>query len=136
MLSAADVKLGEVLLDPMCGTGMLLTEAPGGCQVLGISAKRPLPDGSVDVIVCDLPFGRQFGTVDPRLPAVVLLLTRSGVTRGLEAFGPKAGRFAVQRKQQNPELQLCRKGPAMRTGSGGWHHGGAKLVGLVGWWRW
>lgn len=42
MLSAADVKVGEVLLDPMCGTGMLLTEAPNGCQLLGISVSSVL----------------------------------------------------------------------------------------------
>ena len=35
MLNAADVLPGEVLLDPMCGTGMLLTEAPLHCHVLG-----------------------------------------------------------------------------------------------------
>ena len=29
-----------------------------------LATPRPLPDASVDVVVCDLPFGRQFGTVD------------------------------------------------------------------------
>ena len=28
------------------------------------TSARPLPDGSVDVVCCDLPFGRQFGSVE------------------------------------------------------------------------
>lgn len=92
LLATASVLPGETLLDPMCGTGMLLTEAPPGVQVVGVdisssmiqrasahlrSLRRPafalfladarhLPfaDGMADVAVCDLPFGRQFGSLE------------------------------------------------------------------------
>ena len=42
MLNAAEVLPGELLLDPMCGTGMLLTEAPEHCHVLGLCAGQML----------------------------------------------------------------------------------------------
>jgi tRNA G10 N-methylase Trm11 len=42
MLNAAELLPGEVLLDPMCGTGMLLTEAPMHCHVLGLWARQML----------------------------------------------------------------------------------------------
>ena len=42
MLNAAEVLPGEVLLDPMCGTRMLLTEAPMHCHVLGLWARQIL----------------------------------------------------------------------------------------------
>ncbi|CAL1159329.1 unnamed protein product, partial [Cladocopium goreaui] len=195
MLNAAEVLPGEVLLDPMCGTGMLLTEAPMHCHVLGADISPdmisraaahfrslqhphwsllradvrhlPLPDASVDVVVCDLPFGRQFGTVEAnrllypqalkeirrvtrasgrcvlltslenretlmsavgeswssveevqwnlanKLPAVLLFLSRTegAAPRAprLAAFGAGAGRFALQRKQQSPQLVLCQQ---------------------------
>jgi len=35
MVSAAQIQPGEVVLDPMCGTGMLLTEAPHCGLVIG-----------------------------------------------------------------------------------------------------
>ncbi|CAJ1358679.1 unnamed protein product [Effrenium voratum] len=91
MCSAANIQVGEVVLDPMCGTGMLLTEAPVGAYVVGVDisaemltraaahlaslrrlgsllrgdvTRLPLPSGFADVVLCDLPFGRQFGTVE------------------------------------------------------------------------
>ncbi|CAE7305866.1 Thumpd2 [Symbiodinium natans] len=92
LVSAAGVQPGEVLLDPMCGTGMLLTEAPKSSYVVGSdidpdmirrasehfralrhprwallradATRLPLPDAFADVVVCDLPFGRQFGSVE------------------------------------------------------------------------
>ncbi|CAK9053637.1 THUMP domain-containing protein 3 [Durusdinium trenchii] len=199
MVTAAAIQSGEVVLDPMCGTGMLLTEASdrnalligsdispemltraarhfqslrrtapsnGGALLQADVRHLPLPDGSVDVVLCDLPFGRQFGTLeenqtlypaalrelhrvaDPwhgrcvllssevnavllrqsaeaagwkmqeeltwklgnKLPAVVMILTAQSASAphgDLSAFSSKGGRFAVQRKQQSPELVLC-----------------------------
>lgn len=92
LASAAGLQPGEVVLDPMCGTGMLLTEAPKGAFVVGCDVdatmvrralehfrslrhprwallhadaeRLPLPDAFADVVLCDLPFGRQFGSVE------------------------------------------------------------------------
>ena len=49
----------------------------------------------------------------PRLPAVLLFLSRTegAAPRAprLAAFGAGAGRFALQRKQQSPQLVLCQQ---------------------------
>ena len=46
----------------------------------------------------------------PRLPAVLLFLSRTeGAAPRLAAFGAGAGRFALQRKQQSPQLVLCQQ---------------------------
>lgn len=81
---------GEALLDPMCGSGTILAEADGlrpGLTLIGMDSDRSavavarrnlegtaglrlsegdaratgLPDGSVDLVVANLPFGKQFG---------------------------------------------------------------------------
>merc|ERR1712070_1094857 len=100
------------LLDPMCGTGMLLTESPRGAYVIGVdsnpdmlqraaahfeslgrqrwdllladASKLPLPDDVADVAVCDFPFGRQFGCVERNkvLYPAVLSELRRLVRRG------------------------------------------------------
>ena len=39
----------------------------GGALLQADVRHLPLPDGSVDVVLCDLPFGRQFGTLEETL---------------------------------------------------------------------
>ena len=86
----ADPKDGELVVDPMCGTGTVLAEVASRnreAEIIGgdlaaeaarMSADRfrsrtiqvhqwdaralPLPDQSVDCFVCNLPFGKQFST--------------------------------------------------------------------------
>ena len=86
----ADPKDGDVVIDPMCGTGALLAEVVSRnreAEILGgdldeeaaemcadrfrsravevhqWDARRlPLPEQSVDCFVCNLPFGKQFST--------------------------------------------------------------------------
>jgi 23S rRNA G2445 N2-methylase RlmL len=88
----ARIRGGETVLDPMCGTAMISIEAglawPGARQIAGdrdadeLNAARanasaagvaidlrqwdarelPLDDGSVEAIVCDMPFGRRVGS--------------------------------------------------------------------------
>lgn len=94
MAFLADLSPGESVLDPVCGSGSLLVEAHGCCSgvdLIGIDIDRDaikaaklnmsyihgcklnkgdatrieLPDGSCDVFLANLPFGKQFGsTVD------------------------------------------------------------------------
>lgn len=76
------VKKGEILLDPFCGTGGILLEGQLlGCRVIGSDMDRfmlggcrenlagaevmcadatqlPLPDGAVDAVATDLPYGQ------------------------------------------------------------------------------
>jgi len=92
---SAELKPGEVVLDPMCGKAVTLVEAAlswPSCAYLGIEKDErqlrgalanvqlisgihtnllqgdarslPLPDTSIDVVICDVPFGRQYGTVE------------------------------------------------------------------------
>eukprot|EP00933_Yihiella_yeosuensis_P036215 TRINITY_DN29955_c0_g1_i1.p1 TRINITY_DN29955_c0_g1~~TRINITY_DN29955_c0_g1_i1.p1 ORF type:complete len:397 (+),score=64.96 TRINITY_DN29955_c0_g1_i1:14-1204(+) len=113
LVTHAAVVPGEVLLDPMCGTGTLLTEAPKGVYLVGVDKdlqmlKRaaqhlrtvqapswsllrgdaqnlPLPSGFADVAVCDLPYGRQYGSVEENrtlYPAALRELQRVVKTGG------------------------------------------------------
>lgn len=98
---------GETLLDPCCGSGTILSEAlaagweasrggdidPDAVEVarrnaLGAEVTEwdvrhlPLPDASVDAVVSNLPFGRQFqvqGSVSDWLKAALAEMAR--VTR-------------------------------------------------------
>ena len=116
-----------------------------------------MPDACVDVVLCDLPFGRQFGSLEEnqslypavlrelrrvtkpsgralllssetnaahftmdgwshvevkkwklgyKLPCVLLLLAADPID--LSGF-ESSKRFAVQRKQQSPDLVLCKR---------------------------
>jgi len=86
----ADPQPGEMVVDPMCGTGTLLQEAlfrndaatyAGGdidaeavqtckARLSGANAEirqwdatdLPFPDQNIDCILCNLPFGKQFST--------------------------------------------------------------------------
>merc|ERR1712232_283219 len=93
---SACISSGELIVDPMCGAGIILLEAAqcwsfatylgfdvdqtqlnrlaanrdllsgrsrrGMHVVRGDATHLPLPDGCVDAIVCDLPFGKLFGS--------------------------------------------------------------------------
>ncbi len=90
MVNLAKARLGEVLLDPFCGTGSFLIEAGLlGCRVVGLDAKRymvkgcrrnlkllgvaweglgaadamHLPVSTADCIVTDPPYGRSASTM-------------------------------------------------------------------------
>ncbi|CAL1134105.1 unnamed protein product [Cladocopium goreaui] len=104
---------GEVVIDPMCGSGIVLFEAAQcwqGAYYLGFDQDRqqlerstsnlkllaadvaqslsfargdaralPLETSSVDAILCDLPFGKQYGSEEDNLalyPAVLLEFRR------------------------------------------------------------
>ncbi|CAE8687150.1 unnamed protein product [Polarella glacialis] len=108
MARSVEPMSGELVVDPMCGSGIVLFEAaqcwqgayylgfdndssqlersiqnlqmvgPEVAQSLSLArgdARRlPLLDASVDAIVCDLPFGKQFGSEEGNVelyPAVV-----------------------------------------------------------------
>ncbi|CAE7258709.1 psmB6 [Symbiodinium natans] len=94
---SAELKIGDRVLDPMCGKAVILVEAALSwphCHYIGVdvdveqlagarsnallaqaSGARldllrgdtqglPLPDYSVDAVICDVPFGRQYGTIE------------------------------------------------------------------------
>jgi len=109
----ADPKEGELVVDPMCGTGTILAEAAfrsAEARIIGgdleedavnICADRfrnraiqvhqwdarklPLPDQSVDCFLCNLPFGKQFSTTAANEGLYPLLL--SEWARKLKANG-------------------------------------------------
>lgn len=114
IVRTADIRPQDVVLDPMCGRGILLMQAGSVCpqatlvgcdanlemvqeartnsmssarskhhagfEVLAADARRlPVRDKAVDAIVCDLPFGKQFGSVEQNValyPAVLDELKR------------------------------------------------------------
>ncbi|KAK3258519.1 hypothetical protein CYMTET_32441 [Cymbomonas tetramitiformis] len=93
---AADIGPGDVVLDPMCGRGLILLESArqwSQGMYIGVDIDRaqlqdarensaqarigsavtwmhgdctalPLRDASVDVVICDLPFGKMHGSVE------------------------------------------------------------------------
>ncbi|CAK0803607.1 unnamed protein product [Prorocentrum cordatum] len=128
---SANIAPGELVVDPMCGSGIILLEAAQcwrGAAYLGfdldeaqlrrfagnlrqlsrghaISACRadvvrlPLPDGSVDAIVCDLPFGRQHGTMES-----VALLYPAAVAEFRRVLRSGSGRAVLLTSQANSEM--------------------------------
>eukprot|EP00929_Paragymnodinium_shiwhaense_P115929 TRINITY_DN8509_c0_g1_i4.p1 TRINITY_DN8509_c0_g1~~TRINITY_DN8509_c0_g1_i4.p1 ORF type:complete len:423 (-),score=39.13 TRINITY_DN8509_c0_g1_i4:112-1380(-) len=102
MARSLEIKPGEVVMDPMCGSGIVLLEAAqcwrhafylgfdvepsqlersvANTKLLaghigrtisiqrGDASRLPLSSGSVDAVVCDLPFGKQFGSPFKRAP--------------------------------------------------------------------
>jgi len=98
MAKSASIERGELVLDPMCGSGIILLEAAQcwpGARYLGFDSdawqlqrsaqnlallsgrtrscvglargdgsRLPLPDACADVVLCDLPFGKQFGSLE------------------------------------------------------------------------
>jgi 23S rRNA G2445 N2-methylase RlmL len=94
LASLAEVGFGCLVLDPCCGSGTVLIEAAlqgasicgGDSDRLALAAARrnlaaakipailqhwdaralPLPDASVDKVICNLPWGRQVALREPR----------------------------------------------------------------------
>ncbi len=117
LLRLADVQSGMRLLDPCCGSGTILIEAAligaaaqgGDLDAEAVEAARanaaaaganvridqwdaralPLPDGSVDRVVTNLPWGRQVA-VDEMLATLY-----AGVCREIERVLAPGGRVAV-----------------------------------------
>uniref|UniRef100_A0A8C4EKZ9 THUMP domain containing 2 n=1 Tax=Dicentrarchus labrax TaxID=13489 RepID=A0A8C4EKZ9_DICLA len=95
LASLAQIQPGFCVVDPMCGVGTILIEAAqehkvrtercGACRhvlnyllarlSLSVCAVLPLPSASVDAVVCDLPFGRKFGTKTNMAANLPLILT-------------------------------------------------------------
>eukprot|EP00929_Paragymnodinium_shiwhaense_P115930 TRINITY_DN8509_c0_g1_i5.p1 TRINITY_DN8509_c0_g1~~TRINITY_DN8509_c0_g1_i5.p1 ORF type:complete len:218 (-),score=37.93 TRINITY_DN8509_c0_g1_i5:24-677(-) len=135
MARSLEIKPGEVVMDPMCGSGIVLLEAAqcwrhafylgfdvepsqlersvANTKLLaghigrtisiqrGDASRLPLSSGSVDAVVCDLPFGKQFGSeaVNERLyPAAVREFQR--------VLRPGTGRVALLTNQANLD-RLC-----------------------------
>jgi len=116
---SAEPGRADILFDPMCGRGICLLEAhkvSPGTVVLGADAdagrvgeaaanrtphaapielmvssavRMPLRAGCVDCIVCDLPFGKEYGSVDanrsfyPRVLEEARRVVRPGVGRAV-----------------------------------------------------
>lgn len=119
---SADIAPGDVVVDPMCGSGIILLEAArcwsacymgfdhsptqlarslGNLQLLSGSShaavsfaqgrveRLPLGDGCCDVLLCDLPFGKQFGSeadnesLYPRAVAEFRRVVRPGTGRAV-----------------------------------------------------
>jgi 23S rRNA G2445 N2-methylase RlmL len=110
LVRLAGLPEGDLLLDPMCGTGTVLAEAAGlglrtlggelderaaraarrnlgaaglpGAVALWDAARLPLHDDSVDAVACNLPWGRQQRPAEPaRLYSAVLGEARRVVRR-------------------------------------------------------
>jgi len=90
----AELQPGERVLDPMCGAGVILVEAAmcwPNCSYIGVDIDEsqllcassncllaarsvellngdaqhlPFPSDSIDVLICDIPFGRQYSTIE------------------------------------------------------------------------
>eukprot|EP00931_Biecheleriopsis_adriatica_P077298 TRINITY_DN50886_c0_g1_i1.p1 TRINITY_DN50886_c0_g1~~TRINITY_DN50886_c0_g1_i1.p1 ORF type:complete len:448 (-),score=106.17 TRINITY_DN50886_c0_g1_i1:41-1273(-) len=137
---------GELVVDPMCGSGIVLLEAAqcwtgayylgfdrdraqldrsaGNlrnlsrdvaqclCFGLGDASQLPLSDGSVDAIVCDLPFGKQYGSEEGNI-----LLYPAAVLEFWRVLRPGNGRAVLLTNQAN----AARLGEALTSGcSGHW----------------
>uniref|UniRef100_A0A3Q3MY95 THUMP domain containing 2 n=1 Tax=Mastacembelus armatus TaxID=205130 RepID=A0A3Q3MY95_9TELE len=88
--SLAQIQPGFCVVDPMCGVGTILIEAAQEHKVrteiytvflcvCQLQKLLPLPSASVDAVVCDLPFGRKFGTktsMAANLPVIVTEMER------------------------------------------------------------
>uniref|UniRef100_A0A3Q0RXC5 THUMP domain containing 2 n=1 Tax=Amphilophus citrinellus TaxID=61819 RepID=A0A3Q0RXC5_AMPCI len=87
MASLAHIQPGFCVVDPMCGVGTILIEAAQEHkvrkEVLFCSSFKcrnlyktlPLPSASVDAVICDLPFGRKFGSRIDMATNLPLILT-------------------------------------------------------------
>ncbi|KAF3841832.1 hypothetical protein F7725_023783 [Dissostichus mawsoni] len=74
MASLAQIQPGFCVVDPMCGVGTILIEAAQEHQDVCFLA-LPLSSSTVDAVVCDLPFGRKFGTKTDMAANLPLILT-------------------------------------------------------------
>ncbi len=53
MVNLAQPKVGELVLDPFCGTASMLIEAGLiGCRVMGFDVKRRMVEGSLQNLLC------------------------------------------------------------------------------------
>jgi len=132
MAKSAEVKPGEVVLDPMCGSGIILLEAAQswreacylGFDVDASQLERsatnmrllshsirakislaqadvtriPLPSQSVDAVICDLPFGKQWGSEEENE-----LLYPLAVSEFARVLRPESGRVVLLTNQSNSE---------------------------------
>lgn len=147
MAKSAGITPGEVVVDPMCGSGIILLEAAqcwGNAFYLGFdcdasqlarsdcnlqllsgrirtavalacgdATRLPLPDASCDAVLCDLPFGKLYGSeednerlypaalaefrriLSPSTGRVVLLTNKANSQKLVDAFLAAADSWVV-----------------------------------------
>uniref|UniRef100_A0A8C9YBM8 THUMP domain containing 2 n=1 Tax=Sander lucioperca TaxID=283035 RepID=A0A8C9YBM8_SANLU len=137
MASLAQIQPGFCVVDPMCGVGTILIEAAQEhkvrteiyrapvymlsesepcCRVLNyllaslssVCVVLPLPSASVDAVVCDLPFGRKFGTkttMAANLPLILTEMERFNYCPSLSPSCSKQQTFQIVQGVNSPPTQ-------------------------------
>jgi tRNA (guanine6-N2)-methyltransferase len=150
MCRLAKIQAGDLVLDPMCGAGTLLVVAAAyeprltvGTDLDAVAVKAaaanvaargvpalilradarhlPLPAGSVDRVVSNLPFGKRVGSHDENVrlyPAMLRELTRVLTRQGRAALLTEDKRVFREAVQRTPRLHLVRE---LVVESGGAH---------------
>ncbi|HEX6361255.1 methyltransferase domain-containing protein [Actinophytocola sp.] len=139
MVRLAGVRTGEVVVDPCCGAGTLLVEAPVpgvGSDLAGVAAARvnahhrpdiawltadarrlPYPDASVDHIITNPPWNRQVtarGTVAEFLREWRRVLRPGGRLTCLSPWPSLTGfhtlaRYPISLFGQHPVITVCQR---------------------------
>jgi tRNA (guanine6-N2)-methyltransferase len=137
LVRLAKVRPGQRVLDPFCGTGTILLavrrRTPGaqvigtdhdpralkiattnGCRRLAPATADalPLPDGSVDRVVTNLPFGKQVGSHELNrtlYPAVLCELDRVLTAAGRAVLLTEDKRLLHNAIQRHPALKVVRQ---------------------------
>lgn len=142
MCRLAKLHAGDVVLDPMCGAGTLLVVAAGsanlaaviGCDISqravrdaaanlarrGVAGtvlradagQLPLPAGSVDRVLTNLPFGKRVGSHDNNVelyPRVLRELTRVLTRQGRAVLLTEDKTVFRQSVQRTPNLHIVRE---------------------------
>lgn len=132
MAKSAEIAPGETVIDPMCGSGIILLEAAqcwssgrfigfdkdasqlsrstANVQLLSArirlrlgfvradATRLPLPDACCDAVICDLPFGKQYGS-----EAENQTLYPEALTEFRRVLRPSGGRVVLLTNQANSQ---------------------------------